>query len=1140
MTTVVPSAQRTEFFQQLKQVCVPLSQLALRTKDQQVDAKQVLRLLDSLISLWTTQANNDGSILDDKLADYVFFPLSHLLRDRDRYSVRVIEAVVRLLRELIQHGWKAKASPQLFQQLLVFLSFTIGGVPGQPNRQDLPEETVIEGFRTLAALIRIAQPSHLAASAIPALGHSITVMLDGVTENVVSSIQIEAVQCLQAVFTTVKDNTVLAQFLPGTVSALTKVLSPPLANQTQRRVLLGCLEVLRLVLITVLGDLKVRGILKKLEDSSGSRGEPASESSDSDAPRELTPAWLKATAAQIKIALSAVLKLRAHESEDIQSAIHRLCIGLLDECHASLANCQPILVESAMMLEDGDVTSSHLQTGLHDLADIYPEIKESIKTGLHNWITSLPRVMQSNDERIRQLAIRSILRGSKLAAALHMNQSNFDNALGSSLRDSIITLIKASKPPKITGELIGEDMSMGSSLAKPGMELATYYPVLLDSEGQKMTRNEVKTLISRIGTSAQQVELANLMLGHIRDSEGVDRIASFWLAFELLKSSYAQSSDLDDLFDLSSLGESKSQDQAFQELYDFSASVLAAHADSMENDWQLEAIALEVAAFAASRLKLDFRPELIDVLYPVTTFLGSQVPQLRRHAITTLNILAASCGYESVSELIVDNADYMVNSISLQLDTSEISPTSTKVLTMVIRLTGPKLIPYLDDTIASIFSALDAYHGYPAFVESLFSVLSEVVTQGVKSDMLLLEDGKSKPVDHRKRKPESKGIPGILQTLEKHLNRAKRSREDEDTLATTAHPSHPKRPWALDKDSAKENSEAASLLDTLQSPGTDPTDPSADEQPSQIEKTIPPTPTYHLLTRILSLTQHHLTSPTPTLRKSLLDLVATVSPALAPDEDAFLPLVHAVWPVVLARLRDPEPYVSIAACRALAGLCAAAGDFLGARFKTEWWAGGGPGGGGMRGWVGKVKREAEEVVGKGKRAPRRIGMGMGVGTSIGGAGGGDAKGILIPVRSRIGLVGGVGGGVGGGDGDEEVMVIRSSSAPFSSSSGGPAALGRFAQASQVWEAVLGLLTAVVAYVRVDDDMFDDILGLVADALPRHGELREALETVNGDAVWLALYERGMIEVEAREVPVAEGLGFEFARMGGMGRVRVGV
>ncbi|KAJ4304340.1 hypothetical protein N0V88_001953 [Collariella sp. IMI 366227] len=760
MAPVASSPERTEFFQQV--------QLALRPKDQAVDSKEALKLLDSLASLWTAQASKDASILDEKLADYVFFPLSHLLRNRGRYPMRVVETIIRLLRELIRYGWKARASPQLFQQLLVFLSFTIGGVPGQP-KHGMPEETMIEGFRTLSTLVSIAELSHLPPPAdsptesktTPALGHSITVMLDGVTDSPVSLVQIEAAECLRTVFTKIKDNTILAQFLPGTISALAKVLSPPQANQTQKRVLLSCLDVLKLVLINVLGDIKVRGLLKKLETATETAGEAASETADSNLRGELTPSWLKATTSQIKIALAAVLKLRAHESEEVQSALHGFCVSLLDECHSSLAGCQLILVETAMMLEDENAPRSHLQTSLQDLAGVYPELADNIKTALYNWVTGLPRIMQSNDENIKQRAIRSILRGSRLADALRFDSSTLEDALGDSLRDSIITLVKGSKEPKIMDDS-GVDISSSTDLVASGTELATYAPVLLNSEGQKTTRKEVATLISTIGSAAHQVKLATSMLSHVRDSEGVDQIASFWLAFELLKATYAQSSDMDELFDLSSLGESRYQEEAFQELYDFSASILSTHSDSVEADWRLEAIALEVTAFAASRLKADFRPELIDVLYPVTTFLGSPGSQLRRHAITTLNIIAASCGYGNVSDLIVDNADYMVNSISLRLNTFDISPASTKVLTMVIRLTGPRLIPYLDDVVAAIFAALDNYHGYPAFVEGLFAVLSEVVTQGVKSDTLLLEAPDIAPINHRKRKPFSQGIPAQL------------------------------------------------------------------------------------------------------------------------------------------------------------------------------------------------------------------------------------------------------------------------------------------------------------------------------------------------------------------------------------------
>jgi len=279
-----------------------------------------------------------------------------------------------------------------------------------------------------------------------------------------------------------------------------------------------------------------------------------------------------------------------------------------------------------------------------------------------------------------------------------------------------------------------------------------------------------------------------------------------------------------------------------------------------------------------------------------------------------------------------------------------------------------------------------------------------------------------------------------------------------------------------------------------------------------------------LLTRILSLTQHYLTSPTPTLRKSLLDLVSTVSPALAPDEDAFLPLVHTVWPVVLARLHDPEAFVCIAACKALGRLCEAAGDFLGSRFKTEWF-------GDLGRWARKVKMEAQGGKGKQKRTV------VGGRIEIGGGGGG----IMIPVRSgsssgsggvgNLGLGGGEGRMIKDGTGGIQVGKFKGETGE---GAGNVSGLGRFAQANQVWEAVLDMLTCLVGNVSIEDEMFDEILELVVDALPKHRELREAMEVVNADAVWLALLETGVpyCGEEAVRLVVEEPVmdGWRFAKM----------
>lgn len=1056
------------------------------------------------------QVQYDASIIDEKIADYVFFPLSGLLRSHTDYPIRLIETVIKSLRLLIQHGWRARISKDLSQQLLVFFTFIIGGVPGKEgNQAQKPEETILEAYKALTVLIKAAGVSAKDSpltdvKIIPSLGHAVSVILDGVTGGNTADIQLEALQTTAAVYTTIKQDEVLATFFPGTASSLCRFLAPPSSTKTPQRVLVRGINVLRVILTKVLGDLKRRDLLIQIENASVQKVETGQDEKGEG--KVLTISWLKATVSQVKIALSTVLKLRNHSSIEVRKSMERLCIALLDECHSSLKNCTSMLVESAMVLGHEEVEESaafevsligedptlFYGTSLQDLATIYPELMNSINTTLHNWITSMPRMMQSSDERIKQQAIRNIIKGQALAASLGVESSNLHESLSSALRDSIVALILNSKSAKVLNEVdLDENLWRSSDLIQIGQQLQDFRPVLLPQESQRDTRKEVISLIEHIGSSTQQARLAADMLPYIRDSTGVDQLASYWLSFQLLKSSFAKSADVDDLLDFTnSATELASEDKelVFNELYSFSVSILDSHSDAVDAiDWRLEAIAFEVTSFSASRLGQSFRPELIDVLYPISTFLGSSQPDLRGHAITTLNSLAASCGYDNVSELIIDNVDYMVNSVSLRLNQFDISPASAKVLTMMIRLTGPRLLPYLDDVVAAIFAALDNYHGYTTFVESLFGVLSEVVVQGVRSGRMLIEDGQAKKVDHKKRSVESSGMEDILAFLDK---RAKRNMEVEaQSDVEEVIRGHPEEAWK----SAKEELDA---IDARNKGEDEPDNPPA----SNDEVAIPQTPTYVLLTKITSLTQHYLTSPTPTLRKRLLDLLSGVSSALAQDENAFLPLVNDVWPVIISRLHDTEPYVVIAACSTLAALCESAGDFLSSRVKTEW-------GESLSKWCAKVRDQARKTKASGSASSKnRPGL---LGSALGKSGGATQDDILVPVR--------------GANYPDSLQVEAPSTQSFSSTTG----LGRFASSAQIWDAVVLMLTAIVSYVRIEDSIFEDILQLLADdVLPRNAAAREALEAVNADAVWLAMYERGHIEPEP--MPVMEGV--EFASM----------
>jgi TELO2-interacting protein 1 len=992
--------------------------------------------------------------MDDKLADYIFFPLSHVFRNQDRQASRVVELSV-------------KISAQLVQQLLVLLTYIIAGVPGKERTQELPEETALEAYKGLTTLIKTTGSSASAAtaledaSAIPALGHCVSVILDGVVDGATADIQVQALLALQAVYAAVRSHAAVATFLPGTVSALTKVVSVPAGKK--RRVLVSSVQTLGIVLIRVLGDMRTRNI--PTDDQAVA--------SEGDKGKVLTASWLSATTSQVKLALSTILKLRTYDSEEVQTALERMCVSLLDECHTSLANCQPILVETAMVLAPESPADPLKDTSLQDLVALYPELGESIKIALYNWTTSLPRVMLSSDEGVKQQAIGRLLRGMKTFKNLEADSSTLEASMTLALRDSVTSLSANDRPKIATRESELWSMSGFSGVNSSDLD---YRPILMSHESQVATRKGLLDLLSHLGSPTQQSKLAREMLDFARDSTGPSQISAFWLSYELVKAAIAPSDEIASYIDFSAgIDSEDGPEELFNDLYDFSVTVLDSHTEVSDVDWRMEGLALEITASAASRVGPAFRPELIDVLYPIATFLGSENPLLRDHAIVTLNSVATSCGYSSVSQLIVENADYMVNSISLRLDTFDISPASAKVLTMLVRLTGPKLVPFLDDVVSSVFAALDNYHGYPVLVESLFMVLKEVAEQGAKSDKLLLENGTSAATDHRKRRAEETTIEDILSLLERRKKRhIAHSDFDEDDLLLQ---SHPKQPWASAKGKAVEQAE-----DQI---GEEDDSAGALEE----EKKPPKSPTYALLERIATFTQHYLTSPTPTLRKSLLELLATVSPALSADEDSYLPLVNAIWPVVVARLYDPEPFIVIAACDALCGLCSAAGDFLSTRIKAEWWNG-----------LGKWCRNAKaKAAGKtdGKRLP------AGRKYPRGGLGEDGGSGILIPIRSGSGL---------------EARKPTDLAPVVKAVSGG---LGRFAQSVQVWEAAVRLLVAVVSYVRIDDEVFDEILDLLVDILGQNQEARHALEIVNPDAVWLAMYQRG--EVEWMPAPVVDGI-----------------
>ncbi|KAF7893733.1 uncharacterized protein EAF02_001271 [Botrytis sinoallii] len=892
---------RNEIFQELKPYCVNLSQLALKNAG---DSSSLISSTENLLGALRRSCENEA--FDEKLADYVFFPLSQILRSKQKYTDKLSELTLKCLRLLLEQGWRNHIAMDLAKQLMILLTLMIGGVPGQAP-MEAPEELVLEALAALAALFddlaRVPEASVTitAETTIPAVGHCITSILDAITDGPSTEIQSEGLNALKAAWNCIKDVQAHASFLPGTVSALTKCLTPTTTSRRSQKTIVMALESLLLVLTTLLSDVKTRTIR-----ASRNTGMEVENKRENDM---LTKSWLTATTSQIKLSLANVVKLRTHKSNSVRVSLNRFCIVLLDECHDTLVDSTSILVETCLSLVGAEDPLDASTTSIVDLATIHSSIGESIKKTCYNWVTSLPRVMQMSDETAKVSALHQLEASYKLLSTLDLGSSILDEALSRSLRDGLSSVMETSSHHRAMQEVLldpnSQDLMM---LSSEQILLRDFPPILMPEESQKSTRIAIVTFLRSLNESQSHMIMASEMLEYVRQASGPSLLAAYWISSQLIQLAASQNEEMNEFFE-STLLASDDYQATNHDLYSYSISVLSSEDHNL--DWRVKGIALEVVSNSAKRLKKDFRAELVDILYPVSQLLGSTSADLRGRATICLNTLAQACEYPSTRELIVENVDYMVNAISLRLNTFDISPQAPQVLIMMIRLTGPSLLLYLDDVVSSIFAALDNFHGYQGLVEGLFAVLGEIVETGSQSRQLRLPGVPH--VDVFQRGTRAITIDSIVQAIERQQERLK--------MQESIGPDEfPREPWKS----------ASALLDDMKEVGE-----SNEDNNVETEK-IPVTKTYTMVQNIIRLCQHYLTNPSPTLRTRLLGLIRTSSAALQSDQENFLPLVNDIWPVVIDRLYDKESHVAIAAADSIAAICRSAGNFLNTRIAAQW------------------------------------------------------------------------------------------------------------------------------------------------------------------------------------------------------------
>jgi hypothetical protein len=903
--------RRQQIFRKLKPICVGLTQTTLALSGPRGSIAELTKGLEQLDGIVSSFSPHDY-ILDDKLADYIFFPLSQVLKLSQKVSIRCLELTLSMLAVLIAQGWRQRVQPQLANQILILCTLLASDKPSGLASSETTVELRTYALRclrnTFEALSASTDGRKLwqGESNMPQLGQTISTILDALVEGANLDIQRAATSAMRLLVSSIDEQDVLARFLPGIVSKLTKVLTPQTSQRRNHEVLVDCLGVLTTLLTLAVSD----DVAAKHQCVDGPQGGMTTSVTDAK--------WFEQAATQLKPALAVVCRLRTHERGDVKSATGDLCFRLLSKCRKSLANCTDLVLETLVVL-----VSSQGGSELEALIHMDQSLIVSLQELMHEWLQSLPRVMQSADDQAKIQMIHRIRAAYETLQHCNVDTTMVNRTIGIALRDSVVITLQESTKVLDQTPAVETLQSLHVELLDKTVDRNEFGSALVQNRGQQDVMKSMESLVEMIGCATQSSNFASDLARDLRNSQDEAKLANFWLLYVAAKAALQGANDLDSLLNIQS---DDGPEELVEEMYSMSLQILN-EPSAGQSDYRLRSLALRALALRAEHAGQDFQHELIDALYPVLHTLATPDSQLQQDSIVCLNKITKACAYDSTQQLIVDNVDYLTNAVALKLNAFDVSPQAPQVLLMMVQLAGPSLLPYLEDTVESIFAALEDFHGYPLLVELLFKVLAVMAEEGVKAPQLALTGTQTSVTNMRDAETLlSTDVAGLIDLIKARNDDADRPspRRESDEV----HEGFPQQPWATadqdnDLNDKEDNEEQAQ---------------ESEQDPQAADEVTPPpaAKTYNLLLKITTLTQHFLPSASPSLRISLLGLIRTAVPAMAQHETSFLPLINTLWPEVTARLEDSEINVQVTALEIIGIFCEYAKDFMRSRMLQLW------------------------------------------------------------------------------------------------------------------------------------------------------------------------------------------------------------
>ncbi|KAG5355780.1 TEL2-interacting protein 1 [Yarrowia sp. B02] len=535
--------------------------------------------------------------------------------------------------------------------------------------------------------------------------------------------------------------------------------------------------------------------------------------------------WLEYTRKQYLVTLKTI-STRKHEQTNTQLIL--LCSDIVGKCNESLENCLPVCVDILLSL---DATEEFLK--------YQNKLETVLDERMYVWLDNLPSLLTRNDDTEPLAVLKCLKVGMQL-----QKEDGSRSLLVEKLVEAVNSIsqhaIAPSKNTKPTSD-IPVNFVKHEGINTRAIQVDHNAKHVMPFRGFGITTllsDEVQTALEDVVVAAD-VSFEDIQSSH--------EVSQLWMSNLMLKSDdwlVGMSGDKFDAYELENyyIDALKSPTQQYQYL------------------------ALQGIGLMANQAPLN--DSLMDILYPILALVPSDHGLVSGMARETLVQLSTTCGYSSVQNMMVENADYLVDSISLAIQTMDVSPGTFQILTVLIKLAGSDIVGYLDDVVKTLFRLLDSYHGYPQLVESVigvFTALIEVMEASVT--VKRVEDVKKPALT----------LEGVLEELRE---REKKPAEEEHEFE-----SHPNRPFGESDDKMDEEEDQQG----------------AGDEPEKWTGTLAK-PTYMLVKQIFGYVQNLITSDSPKLVVSLCRLVSICAPLLAgideEQQSEYLPSINDLYPLL--------------------------------------------------------------------------------------------------------------------------------------------------------------------------------------------------------------------------------------------------